>query len=531
MACYEDFRPPSYTEDDTGGYLSQTITRETFTLLPRIAGSALYDDKGAGHFGDYEHLIDVCLTGGNGTSIYAWVWAVSNEIGNDYYDFTAFQGVSLRIASGAPNYQIQLWDKGGAGVSAVYGIALNTTYYLTIKRAGNTLTCKIYSDSARTALLATLTIAGCAVTTWRYIYATFGHGYAGPEFISGYCEFLDLQEIVLPTVVTNAATRCPAMDQATLNGNVTATGGENVTRGFRWGTNLGGPYPNSWSDAGTHGAGVYSHTIVGLAKDITFYYTAVATNCRGTSYGAEQAFNSNPATPTNLAGVCVGFIVPNIIPIMLTWTDNSSIETAYYVERDDGGWHVISGALPPNTQTYTDNTAICGTAYSYRVRAYDGTCYSAYNTLGVPISCTCPPTPEEEIPVPEKQHITDAIKEWMFQYPFQSPTVEGIYCIVIAPFRETKPIKASLSELFEETRKVKGKTGELFEETTPPMIKSDIKKEFDETSINIVGPIVKRFEEAKLIDVEWTFTLAVSTKIKGRTISKEEMFIDELDWL
>jgi len=121
------------------------------------------------------------------------------------------------------------------------------------------------------------------------------------------------------------------MDQATLNGNVTATGGENVTRGFRWGTNLGGPYPNSWSDTGTHGAGVYSHTIVGLAKDITFYYTAVATNCRGTSYGAEQAFNSNPATPTNLAGVCVGFIVPNIIPIMLTWTDNSSIETAYYV--------------------------------------------------------------------------------------------------------------------------------------------------------------------------------------------------------
>jgi len=105
--------------------------------------------------------------------------------------------------------------------------------------------------------------------------------------------------VVLPTVVTNPASNCAADGLSVqLNGNVTATGGDNPTRGFRWGNAMGGPYPNTWTDAGTHGVGVYSHTIAILC-DTTYYYTAVATNCRGTSYGAEQSFSCPcPAPPT-----------------------------------------------------------------------------------------------------------------------------------------------------------------------------------------------------------------------------------------
>jgi len=125
-----------------------------------------------------------------------WVWALSNELGNDYYDFTAFQGVSLRSKSTGTHYELRLWDIGGGGLSAEYDISADTVYYLTIKREGTTLTCKVYNNSARTNLLTTLTVNNCAETTWRYIYATFGHGAAGEEFISGYCEKLDLQEAV-----------------------------------------------------------------------------------------------------------------------------------------------------------------------------------------------------------------------------------------------------------------------------------------------------------------------------------------------
>jgi uncharacterized delta-60 repeat protein len=58
--------------------------------------------------------------------------------------------------------------------------------------------------------------------------------------------------------------------------------------------------------------------------------------------------------------------------IDLAWTDNSSDETAFHVERSPAGqddWQTIA-TLGADTEGYSDTTVLCGTGYDYRVRAY-----------------------------------------------------------------------------------------------------------------------------------------------------------------
>jgi hypothetical protein len=57
--------------------------------------------------------------------------------------------------------------------------------------------------------------------------------------------------------------------------------------------------------------------------------------------------------------------------VYLTWDDNSSDETRFFIERsaDNAAWNQIA-ALPPNTRVYVDNDVTCGKTYFYRVRGY-----------------------------------------------------------------------------------------------------------------------------------------------------------------
>lgn len=76
-----------------------------------------------------------------------------------------------------------------------------------------------------------------------------------------------------------------------------------------------------------------------------------------------------PDAPTDLAAVASGAGA-----IILTWTDASSDEDGFSVERSPNGstgWTTIT-VLGGDTETYTDASALLpGTEYFYRVLAYN----------------------------------------------------------------------------------------------------------------------------------------------------------------
>jgi FtsP/CotA-like multicopper oxidase with cupredoxin domain/fibronectin type 3 domain-containing protein len=109
--------------------------------------------------------------------------------------------------------------------------------------------------------------------------------------------------------------------------------------------------------------------INGLLNRTTYTFTVTAANAVG-SGPASAASNpvvpaaSAPAAPTGLAAVVTAGVVN------LTWTDKSTNETGFRVERALGaGAFAAVTTVAANTTSYADATVSSGTAYSYRVFA------------------------------------------------------------------------------------------------------------------------------------------------------------------
>ncbi len=97
-----------------------------------------------------------------------------------------------------------------------------------------------------------------------------------------------------------------------------------------------------------------------------------------------------PDAPTNLAASAA-----SESQIDLTWTDNSSNEASFHIERGDGssGWTEIA-SVPTNTIAYNDTGLACNTTYYYRVRAYNSSDhqYSDYSNTAHDTTSACPST-------------------------------------------------------------------------------------------------------------------------------------------
>lgn len=193
---YEDFT--TYMEVDPNNYISKTANHVDFESR-RDLDIYLYDDKGINHFKDFEHLID-CLTVAAGAQYGGWcvVWGLFNNVddvaalqtGNEdgIYVYMLYYAGTLRI------YLVEI--TGGSRYQDRYSPAsFDTWYYLTIKKDGTSLTCKIYSDSARTNLIDTLSLTLHSNWNFRYIFVanTFNDG-SGIRPMHSDIENLDLQE-------------------------------------------------------------------------------------------------------------------------------------------------------------------------------------------------------------------------------------------------------------------------------------------------------------------------------------------------
>ena len=130
--------------------------------------------------------------------------------------------------------------------------------------------------------------------------------------------------------------------------------------------NSGGPLSVALGN-GTWGFYLYHSEQLLNNKSVTAS-CAAGTTWNGSSC---QATTTIPAAPTNLSALGAAAVVS------VVWTDNSSNEDGFSVERSSAG----SGFVPITTVTghsYLDYAVSAGVTYTYRVRAYNSAGSSAY---------------------------------------------------------------------------------------------------------------------------------------------------------
>lgn len=121
------------------------------------------------------------------------------------------------------------------------------------------------------------------------------------------------------------------------------------------------------------------HASIPVAGGTGFTQT-IGANSIITFYGVSSAAPTLQAPSALKAGVKYGSASSQIA---LSWTDNSTAETGYAVERSTNGsnWTVLTDSLPANTTSYLDTGRAENTRYYYRVKARQNSAASAYSAV------------------------------------------------------------------------------------------------------------------------------------------------------
>jgi len=253
------------------------------TQNPTISDLHTSDGAGTGSFSSY-------ITGLNaGTTYYVRAYA-TNSAGTAYggqQTFTTTSTITIPTVTTATATEVtattatsggNVTNSGGATVT-VRGICWSTSQNPTI--FGNHT-----NDGSGTGTFISL-LSGLSPLTTYYIraYATnsAGTAYGNQE------SFTTTIIITIPTVTTSSVSGITA-NSAISGGNVTASGGANVTeRGVCWSTSQNPTLNDGFTIDGS-GTGSFISSITGLVPSSTYFVRAYATNSQGTAYGNQQSF-------------------------------------------------------------------------------------------------------------------------------------------------------------------------------------------------------------------------------------------------
>jgi titin len=146
----------------------------------------------------------------------------------------------------------------------------------------------------------------------------------------------------------------------------------------------------SFTQIATTGANTATYSNTGLTGATLYYYRVRATNTAG-----DSAF-SNTASATTLVSIPAApkaLTITASSQINLAWTDASTNETGFRIERStDGTSFTQLTTTGANTTTYTNSGLTEGTLYYYRVRATNTAGNSAYsNTVSATTTISIPP--------------------------------------------------------------------------------------------------------------------------------------------
>jgi hypothetical protein len=145
----------------------------------------------------------------------------------------------------------------------------------------------------------------------------------------------------------------------------------------------------SYSVIATVGSGVTSYNNSGLTDGTAYYYQVQAFNSYGTTVYSNQA----SATTTFKAPSSLTAAAISSSQINLTWTDNSSSETGYYIERKMGasGSYSQIAITAANATSFSDTGLMDNTTYYYQIRAFNAYGLSAYSSPANATTFLAPP--------------------------------------------------------------------------------------------------------------------------------------------
>ena len=134
----------------------------------------------------------------------------------------------------------------------------------------------------------------------------------------------------------------------------------------------------TWTQIATVSQNTTSYNSTGLTEGTKYFYRVRAYNSNGSSGYTNVASAITPlAAPTNLAGSVI-----DVNNLALTWTDNSSSETGFILERKEYTTDFsVLDTIPSNEVTYTDTNLVFGEFYTYRIKAFNGIGESNYSNL------------------------------------------------------------------------------------------------------------------------------------------------------
>jgi len=192
---YEDFT--TYTEVDPNNHITIGPATHVEAKTYQNETAYLYKDKGANHFADFTHYVDVQFLDESGLG-WTYPWALMNTIENiKACKDNHHNAIYLRLYG--YTYLELMESYNGTEYYQYCYIDMNTWYYLTIQKNGTSLTCKIYTDSARTNLLTTLSLTLHNNDNYEFVFVANTYNQGSASWGRSYTDNLDLCEEAPPT--------------------------------------------------------------------------------------------------------------------------------------------------------------------------------------------------------------------------------------------------------------------------------------------------------------------------------------------
>ena len=191
---------------------------------------------------------------------------------------------------------------------------------------------------------------------------------------------VNVVQIVVPTVQTNAATGITT-NSATLNGEITNTGGENCDqRKFQYRQQGAGTWIDAGVQTGTFGTGAFSFALTGLTEGTGYEYKAMAHNSANWGEGSVVQFTTTTTAPvaptvqTNAASSINTTSATLNGDITNTGGENCDQRKFQYRQQGAGTWidaGVQTGTFGTGAFSFALTGLTEGTGYEYKAMAHN----------------------------------------------------------------------------------------------------------------------------------------------------------------